>query len=272
MRSTPLFVLLAALSLPGAACGTSSGPPQGLIAELDALARGPNRAFALSTALVAPGTLLLTGTDDNLLNAVDIRLSSETSDCAKRAQVPGMLSVSFASSSGNGCVLATSGVTVSGSMQLTIARDGSVARIIAKLDLVMEGEPLTGELVVVTSNGTTFTYTTLAALSGHTFNIPMLTGQPIDRATAVTGTGTTPGTGTTMRQLKYANLTQRFQACHARVGTIELISASEGIDRTLSFADNTPQDGVATFTDNGVVTTVTLPSVPSCPPLPTPAS
>jgi len=271
MRSTLLFVLVAALSL-SAACGSSSGPPNDLLAELDAIARGPNRTFALSTALVSSGTLLLTGTDDNLLTAIDIRLSSETSDCAKRTQVPGMLSVSFMSATGGGCTLATAGVTVSGTMQITIARDTSVVRIVNKLDLVMEGEPLTGELVILTSDGSAFRYTTLAALAGYTFNIPMLSGQPIDRATVVDVMGNTPGTGTTMRQLKYVNLTQRFQACHARVGSVEIVSASEGIDRTLTYGDETPQDGIATYTDNGAVTTVTLPTVPSCPPVPVPGS
>ncbi len=255
-------VLLLALC---AGCGGSSGPAADVLAELDALARGPNRAFALTSALVAPGTLLLTAMDDNLLTSINLRLGTETTQCAVRTQVPGTLTATFPAS---GCTLQTGQVTVSGTMTITIARDGATVRVLDMIDLTVEGEPMTGELVIITTDGNQFTYTTLAALSGHEFDLPMLSGQPINSVTDTTGMGTTTGPAMATRQLVYTGVSQRFTACHAQAGTIELVSPKEGIDRTLTYSDATPQTGVASFVEGGVTSSVTLPSVPSCPPPP----
>jgi hypothetical protein len=264
-----LVLLLALAHLPSLGCGDGvSGPPEEVLAELDALGRGPNRAFALATALVSPGTLLLTAMDDNLLTSINLRLGTETSQCAMRTQVPGTLTVTFP---GDGCALATGGITVSGTMTITIARDGSTVRILDMMDLTVDDEPITGELVVVTTDGNQFTYTTLASISGHTFNIPVLTGTSINSTTDTTANGNSP-VGMTMRTLTYTGITQRFSACHAHAGSVQLVSASENIDRTITYADETPQSGNATFLDHGVSTVVTLPAIKSCPPLPMPTN
>ena len=249
-------------------CHGASGPPDEVIAELDALARGPNRALAVATALVAPGTLLLSAPDDNLLTAINGRLGTETTDCAKRTQVPGTLSVDLNGGSGNGCTLQTGVITLKGSMTITIARDGPTVRILDHMDLTAEDEPLTGEIAIATSDGNQFSYLSLAALSGHTFNLPSFTGQPIDSTTVVTATGNTPGAGTAMRALTYTSVKQRFTACHAEAGSLQLTSPSEGIDRTLTYADDTPQTGNANLLDAGVTTTVAVPRITSCPPAP----
>jgi hypothetical protein len=261
MRGTVLVLLLCA------GCGGASGPAKDVLAELDALARGPNRAFALSTALVAPGTLLLTAMDDNLLTSINLRLGTETSQCAMRSQVPGTLNVTFPST---GCTLQTGQVKVAGTMTITIARDGATVRVLDMMNLTVEDEPITGELVIITTDGNQFSYATLAAISGHTFNIPDLSGMPINSVTDTNTTGTTTGPDMmTKRDLHYNAVAQRFTACHAHGGSIELVSASEGIDRTLTYADNTPQDGVASYVEGGNTTTVTLPAISSCPPPPT---
>ena len=259
-----VLLTLCAAAAPG--CGGSDAPADELVAELDALARGPNRAFAIFSTLASAGTLLLSEPDDNLLNSINLHITNESAGCAMVSQAPGTLTATFPDT---GCALATGSVTVSGTMNVTIARDGSTVRVLDKIDLTVSNEKLTGELVLITTDGNTFTYQTLAALGGYTFNIPLLSGTPINAVTDVNLMGGTEPVGMAMRNINYNSVQQRFTACHAHEGSIELVSPSENIDRTLTYEDDTPQTGTATYVENGNTYQVSLPNVASCPPAPT---
>ncbi len=252
----------------GACGGADSGPPAAELAELDALARGPNRAIAISSALVAPGTVLIGTTDDTILTGIAARLVTETGGCAKTTAGTGTLSVSFGDAA-TGCRLQTGVVTLSGTATITIAHVDLRIKIIAMLDAAVEGEPFSGELALDTSDGNNFALTAIAHIDGHDFTVLNLPSAVQDSATAVTVTGSSPAaTGATPRSLIYTSVTQRFSACHAGGGTLELKSTAEAIDRILTFADDTPQTDAATWTENGNTTTVALPHLSFCPPLP----
>ncbi len=256
-----------ALILGLAACGGGdSGPPADLLAELDALARGPNRAVAISSAFVAPGTILVGTADDTILTGIAARVMTETSGCGKPTQTTGSLAISF----GEGCVLQTGKVTLSGTATITIARDGARITVLAMLDAAVDSEAFIGRLAIDTTDGNNFTVLALVRIGGYDFTVRGIPATPQDSAAAITTDGTTPmpGGGTTPRALKYTSVTQRFSACHPHGGSLRLESPSEGIDRLLAFADDTPQTDEATYTENGVATLVKLPHLASCPPLP----
>jgi hypothetical protein len=255
---------LAMTTLGALGCGGgSSGPADELLAEMDALARGPNRAIAISTALVSAGSLQPTAPDDTILTGVAGRITTETAGCGKVTQVPGMLSATFSN-----CALQTGVVTLSGNLTMTVSHDGSRIILVTNLDGTVDGETWKGELAVDTTDGNVYNVTAIAALGGHSFTVRSVPAAAQDGAASITTNGTTPAPMGDPRSLIYTSVGQRFSACHAGSGTLELSSPPEAIDRTLTFSDITPQTGEATWTENGNVTTVTLPHLAFCPPLP----
>ncbi len=264
MRVRSSLALLALL----AGCGGSSGPPDEVLAELDALARGPNRMVAIASALVASGSLFVPAPDDTLLTEIDARLGTETSGCATRATVDGTISVDLHTAAGDPCVLQTGVVSLAGTMTIKIARADPTIRIITMMDVTVDGEPLKGELAIATTDGNVFSYTVLASLAGHEFDLRSFSAVPNGLAAVVGTSATTPGVGEAVRTLTYTNVAQRFSACHAHAGSLQLTSTMEGLDRTLTFADVTPQTGAAFYSEGSTTASVTLPHLPSCPPLP----
>ncbi|MEO6950967.1 MAG: hypothetical protein ABI321_04060, partial [Polyangia bacterium] len=234
------------------------------LAELDALARVPNRAVALESALVGQGTINVGGTDDELLAAVNGRLGTETNDCAQRTIAGGTLSVTFTDP---GCTLATGLIVVGGTATITIAHTDGNAQIVTHFTGTAEGEPWTGEEVISTGDGNTFSLRVLASLSGHEADIPKFSALAESSQFDITANGTEPSPvpGQDPRNLTYMGVTQFFYACHPSAGTIQLASPGENIDRTITYQSESATTNTAMYTDSSGTSTITLPTNPSCP-------
>ena len=108
----------------------------------------------------------------------------------------------------------------------------------------LEVEPLRardlakGQLAVDTTDGNAYNVLAIAALGGHDFTIRAVPAAPQDGAAAITTNGTTPAPMGDPRELVYTSVIQRFSACHAGSGTLQLRSPTEGIDRTLETFDH----------------------------------
>lgn len=249
-------------------CGDAStgknAPSMQLLAELDALARVPNRAVALQSALVGQGTINVGATDDEILAAVDGRLGSETNDCAQRTLAGGTLSVTFTEP---GCTLGTGLIVLGGTAAITIAHTDSALQIVTHFTGTAAGEPWSGEVVIGTADGNAYTLRVLASLSGYEADLPMFKALAESSQSDITTSGTEPSpvTGQQPRNLTYTTLTQRFYGCHPSAGTIELASPGEDISRTLTYKSESATTNTASYTDSRGTSTITLPTNPSCP-------
>ncbi len=248
-------------------CGDSSttknGPSAAVLTELDALARVPNRAVALESALVTQGTINVGGTDDEILAAVSSRLGAETNDCAQRSAAAGTLSVIFTDP---GCTTATAGVVFSGTATITISHSDTLVQIVTHFDGKAAGEAWTGEVVVATSDGNQFLVRTLASLDGFESDVPKFSALAESGKSHITAAGTQPSPvpGQAPRNLGYTGLTQFFFACHPSEGSITLTSPGENLSRTLTYQTESTTTGLAMYGDGTTTRAVTLPTNASC--------
>jgi hypothetical protein len=261
--------LAAALALPVglwlAGCGSPPNPAVDRGADVELALRGVNRALGAATLYVSMGVIATNMQPENIASALSVRVRSETNGCG----VPTVSGTTLDVDLQQGCTLASTNIVYTGSLHTTVIQSNDVI-VSSDLDLVVDGQPLTGSLAIETSDGNTFSYGADLQFGAVHVTTPNLSagiasfGAQFDAqsSTIVGKTGTYGFTATGVHQ--------RFGGCYPDDGVAEI--SAPMLDEFWTFASDAPQTGnvaVSEGSASATASTIALPARTGCPSGPT---
>lgn len=250
-----------ALVCTAAACGNDPDP----LAETFALAtdavRATSRSLAFATIVYGSATISVIAPHDVIAGSIRNRLTSETGGCAT---IGGTGAQATMTTPATGCTLASAGMEATGTFACTV-KDGPdpYLQIACDIDATVDTLALSGTLDIFTEMGNDYRFAlAMDTVRGNdttkhaVVTIPDLSAGIAAQSSEASGSGTIEGIAFTQTGVK-----QRFNGCYPQDGTMDIAGG------LLTFSSTTQSSGLATFTQNGGIRNVQLPTRPGCPSL-----
>jgi len=250
-----------------AACGPAPDKYAPQSADAEEIARGISRGFGLTSAFIQAGAIQTTQPAGSAVQALKLRAGTETNNCATVVINGLVVSATFDGNGATGCKLASVGLTVGGSVDVTVSGGmGSDILLSFNMHLTVDGKALSGYVTASTSDGNQYKYGTskLGWDGGATATVPKLTAGYDTIQTTVSGVGTMTGRSGTDLKLQLDSVETAFADCYPDGGDV-VISLPTG-DVVVSFTEPGARSGVAVIGDPTASTIFTqLPARTNCP-------
>jgi hypothetical protein len=236
----------------GCGCGSPADSNGKTLHDVEAATRAIDRAVGVQTAFVTVGNIDTGATPAIIAGAILNRVQSEAAGCVTATSSSSDASVH--ADFGAGCALATAMMHAGGTVDAVVAPDpaGGVD-ITLTLAVTVDGQPLSGTLVVATPDGNAFSYAGSLTLDGTTVTTPLVNaGIAGGGATLAAAHATANGAA-----LALSAVHERFAGCYPDEGTATLGTLA------VTFASDTPQTGSIMISTSSSATT--LPKRTGCP-------